>query len=71
MQDRIPINQALEETGLKKKFIAEKLGINPNYLKQYLSNARNISIENAAIICELTGKKINQLDFGLDETGYI
>lgn len=65
MQKRIPVDTALNETGLKKKYIAEKLGVTPGYLNVYLANPEEISIKNAAIICELTGKSMSELDFNV------
>lgn len=65
MQKRIPVDVALENTGLKKKYIAEKLGVTPGYLNVYLANPQEISIKNAAIICELTGKQMSELDFNV------
>ena len=44
MRKRIPVDVALENTGLKKKYIAEKLGVTPGYLNVYLANPQEISI---------------------------
>lgn len=65
MCKKISLDKALEQTGYKKKYIAEKLGITPEYLPKFIDNCEKISIEKAAIICELTGLKISDLDFGI------
>lgn len=35
----------IKESGLKKSFIAEKLGIQPNYFYMCLKGTRNLSLE--------------------------
>lgn len=64
--DRIPIERAIAEAGLKKKYVASQLGVSETYINTYLRNASEISVKNAAIICSLTGKDMNELDFGQD-----
>lgn len=65
--DRVSIDQALKEAGLKKKYVAEKLGVSDTYFSTYIKNASEISVKNAMIICELTGKEMDQLDFGQED----
>lgn len=62
--DRVSIEEAIAEAGLKKKYVAAQLGISETYINTYLRNASEISVKNAAIICSLTGKDMNELDFG-------
>lgn len=64
---RIPIEQAINEAGLKKKYVAAQLGISETYINAYLQNAKEISVKNASILCKLTGKTMNELDFGQEE----
>lgn len=71
MQKRIPVSEALDGTGLKKRYIAEKLGVTPQWLSSYLSNPHEISIENALVISELTGKKLSELDFGVPNQKFL
>lgn len=66
--DRISIDQAIKDAGLKKKYVASQLGISETYYSTYIQNASDISIKNALIICKLTGKQLNELDFGQDES---
>lgn len=66
--DRVSIDQAIKDAGLKKKFVASQLGISEAYYSTYIQNASDISIKNALIICKLTGKQLNELDFGQDES---
>ena len=61
---RVKIEQAISEAGLKKKYVAEQLGINECYLSAYLSKPNNITVEKASIICKLVGRKMDELDFG-------
>ena len=61
---RIKIEDAIADAGLKKKYVAERLGIHETYLNTYLSSPEKISVENASILCGLTGKKMDELDFG-------
>jgi len=65
--DRVSIDQAIKNAGLKKKYVASQLGISEAYYSTYIQNASDISIKNALIICKLTGKQLNELDFGQDE----
>lgn len=64
---RVSIDQAIKDAGLKKKYVALQLGISEAYYSTYIQNASEISIKNALIICKLTGKQLNELDFGQDE----
>lgn len=66
--DRVSIDQAIKDAGLKKKYVASQLGISETYYSTYIQNASDISIKNALIICKLTGKQLNELDFGQDES---
>lgn len=65
--ERISLTQAVEDSGLKKQYVADKLGITRSYLNEYLSHPDRITIKNATILSKLTGKSINELDFNLDE----
>lgn len=38
MPERISIEEAIQEAGLKKKFVANELGISETYLPEYLKN---------------------------------
>lgn len=66
--DRVSIDQAIKDAGLKKKYVASQLGISEAYYSTYIQNASDISIRNALIICKLTGRQLNELDFGQDES---
>lgn len=66
--NRVSIDQAIKDAGLKKKYVASQLGISETYYSTYIQNASDISIKNALIICKLTGKQLNELDFGQDES---
>lgn len=66
--DRVSIDQAIKDAGLKKKYVASQLGISEAYYSTYIQNASDISIRNALIICKLTGRQLSELDFGQDES---
>ena len=66
MPERISIEEAIQEAGLKKKFVANELGISETYLPEYLKKSSSISIKNAAIICRLTKRSMNEINFGED-----
>ena len=66
MPERISIEEAIQEAGLKKKFVANELGISETYLPEYLKKPSSISIKNAAIICRLTKRSMNEINFGDD-----
>ena len=67
----VSIETAIKEAGLKKSFVASKLGIANTYLKEYLQNPCKISVKNAEIICKLTGKSMNEIDFGQDNSIFL
>lgn len=53
MQERISIEEAIREAGLKKKYVANKLGVSDTYINEYLKKPGSISVKNASIICKL------------------
>lgn len=57
--NRTPVAEALEKSGYKKSYIAQKLNISPAYYCFF--------IKQAEMICTLTGKEMHELDFGTDE----
>lgn len=36
MQERISIEEAIRESGLKKKYVANELGVSETYINEYL-----------------------------------
>lgn len=63
MARNIKIDKAIEESGLKKKFICEKLGIAPAYYSSFMENPEKMSYAQAIILCNLLGLSINEVDF--------
>lgn len=53
MQERISIEEAIREAGLKKKYVANELGVSETYINEYLKKPGSISVKNASIICKL------------------
>lgn len=53
MQERISIEEAIREAGLKKKYVANKLGVSDTYINEYLKKPGSISVKNASIVCKL------------------
>lgn len=39
MQERISIEEAIREAGLKKKYVANELGVSETYINEYLKKA--------------------------------
>ena len=52
MQERISIEEAIREAGLKKKYVANELGVSDTYINEYLKKPGSISVKNASIICK-------------------
>lgn len=61
---RIKINEAIKQAGVKKGYIANQIGISKTYFNQYISKPSSISIENAITLCQLTNRRLDELDFG-------
>lgn len=61
---RIPVAEALENSGYKKAYIAKKLNISPAYYCFFIKHPEKISVQQAEIVCDLTGKNMCELDFG-------
>ena len=53
MQERISIEETIREAGLKKKYVANELGVSDTYINEYLKKPGSISVKNASIICKL------------------
>lgn len=53
MQERISFEEAIREAGLKKKYVANELGVSETYINEYLKKPGSISVNNASIICKL------------------
>lgn len=70
MKNRIPVSQALDNCGYKKSYIANKLGISPSYYCFFIKHPEKISIKQAEIICDLTGKTLDELDFGINSNDF-
>lgn len=55
------IGQLINERGLKKKFVAEKLGITVGQLRNYEIGQSLIPIDKAYILSDLLGVKVDEL----------
>lgn len=51
------LEKCIEASGLKKQFIAAKLGISPNYFSQKCHNAVDFKTSEVDILCALLGIK--------------
>lgn len=63
MKERKCIIKLIDESGLKKKYICSKIGINPAYYSEFMRNPDKMSIEQATILCDLLGVSINEVEF--------
>ena len=63
MPMRIPIKKAIDESGLKKSYIAEKLGVSAGYFAEFISKPDKLTIKQVNILCNLLGKEINDIDW--------
>lgn len=55
------IGDLIEKSGLKKKFIADKLGVSVKQLRNYETGHSLIPIDKAYILAELLGVKVDDL----------
>lgn len=63
MPKRIPIEKAIDESGLKKNYIAKKLGVSVGYFSEFISKPDKLSIKQVTVLCKLLGKKIDDIDW--------
>lgn len=63
MPKRIPVKKAIDDSGLKKNYIASKLGISKGYYSEFISKPNKLSIEQVTTLCNLLGKKIDEIDW--------
>lgn len=63
MSRNIKLDEAIKKSGLKKKYISQKLGINPAYYATFMENPEKMSYCQAITLCELLGLNINDVDF--------
>lgn len=63
MPERIPIKKAIDDSGLKKSYIAEKIGVSAGYYAEFISKPNKLTIEQVNILCKLLGKEINEIDW--------
>lgn len=61
MEERTSLAEALENTGMKKKFISERLGITPQYYSMFIKR-KTINRAQATVISMLTGMSIDEID---------
>ena len=67
---RKSIDQAINESGLKKKYVAEKLGISPQYLITILKHPENLTVERACTLCVILDCKFYELDFNVNDPSF-
>lgn len=49
------LKSEIDDRGIKTKFIANKIGINPNYLGQVLNGSRPLSMNVAVNVSQVLG----------------
>ncbi|MEK5175069.1 helix-turn-helix transcriptional regulator [Heyndrickxia sp. FSL W8-0496] len=55
------IGEYIEKSGLKKKFIADKIGVSVKQLRNYETGHSFIPMNKAFILADLLGKKVDDL----------
>ena len=63
MPKRIPVKEAIEESGYKKSYIAKELGVSIGYFAEFISKPDKLSINQVTKLCRLLGKKIDEIDW--------
>lgn len=63
MPKRIPILKAINDSGLKKSYIARKLGISAGYFSEFISKPNKLSIKQVTVLCKLLDKQIDEIDW--------
>ncbi|KRG13368.1 hypothetical protein ACA30_15840 [Virgibacillus soli] len=61
MELRSNIGKLIEDRGLRKSFVAEKLGINYRQLRNYETGHSFIPMDKAFVLAELLGVKVDDL----------
>ena len=59
------ISEVIYNKGLKKKYVAEKMGITPQYLNSLLAHPENLTVQKACNLCDILNCKIYELDFNV------
>lgn len=49
------LNRAIKVSGLKKKYLAEKIGLSPAGFWKCATNRAEFTVSQASILCELLG----------------
>lgn len=55
------IEMLIEKSGLRKKFIADKLGVSTRQLRKYETGEAYVPMEKAYILARLLGVKVDDL----------
>ena len=63
MPKRIPVKKAIDASGLKKSYIANKWGISIGYFSEFISKPDKLSIKQVTILCKLLNKSIDEIDW--------
>lgn len=60
------IDALIRKRGLKKKFIAQQLGMRPETLSRKLNNPNTFDAMEMAKLSEILRVRLDQLDFGVE-----
>lgn len=63
LKQRIPVAEALNDCGYKKSYIANRLKISPAYYCFFIKHPEKMSVKQAEVVCDLTRKSMDELDF--------
>ena len=63
IKKRIPLSEALDETGIKKKVISERLGFSPTHYSSFVRNTKQLKPAQVDEILKMTGLTIDQIEW--------
>lgn len=55
------LGEWIDKSGLKKKFVADKIGVSPHQLRNYITGKSLIPIDKAFVLADLLGVKVDDL----------
>ena len=55
------INDAIEKSGLRKNFIAKKMGVHPSHISMWISGVRTINKPRIRMLCKILNCKVVDL----------
>ncbi len=60
MLNRLEVKQAMDSRGLKASWVADKVGIKPDTLRQFLTGKKNLGTPAQILLAQLLELRINR-----------